>query len=48
METIFDLDSKLIQDDLELGLRVACALYVENETSDDNFIRLLSMKYRMR
>lgn len=43
---IFDLRNGIDQDDLELGLRVACALYVENQTSPNNFLQILDFKYK--
>lgn len=45
--TIFDLRHGLIEDDSELGLRVAVALFVENVTEPDNFVRILKTKHRM-
>lgn len=35
----------MFQDDYELGMRAAIALYVENETNEDNFVRILKFKH---
>lgn len=44
MFTIFDLKHNLDQDDLELGLRVACALYLENG-NQDGFLKILPLRH---
>ena len=45
--TIFDLRHGITEDDSELGLRVAVALFVENVTEPDNFIKILKTKHRI-
>lgn len=45
---IFDLRHGIDQDESELGLRVACALFVENVTDKENFLRILKFQYSLR
>lgn len=42
----YDLRHGADQDDWELGLRVASALYAENVTEPDNFIKILKFRHR--
>lgn len=42
---LFDLCHGMDHDDLELGLRVACSLFVENITEKDNFVNILKLQY---
>lgn len=43
---VYDLRNNVDMDDLELGLRAACALYLEN-TALSGFEKVLSLKYKM-
>jgi hypothetical protein len=45
--TVFDLRHGIDHDDWELGLRVACALYMENHTSKENFLGILEFRHSM-
>lgn len=45
MTTIFDLRHDIDRDDWELGIRVACAFFVENVTEPDNFVKILKLKH---
>lgn len=46
--TIFDLRHDMDRDDWELGLRVAVALFVENVSEPENFIKILTLKHKIR
>lgn len=43
---VFDLRHDMDRDEWELGLRVACALFVENVTEPDNFIKIMKLRHR--
>jgi hypothetical protein len=43
---IFDLRHDMDRDEWELGLRVACSLFIENVSPSKNFISILKLKHR--
>lgn len=43
---LFDLRHDIDHDEWELGLRVAVALFVENVTEPDNFIRIMKLRHK--
>lgn len=45
---VFEMHPEIVVDALELGMRVAVALFVENETNEENFIRILNFKHGFR
>lgn len=43
---IYDLRHNVDQDDLEMGIRVASALYAENISGPESFIKILTLRHR--